>query len=49
MHAIKFYVFFFLNNEFSATALGHDKVVQTFLLRLILNKDISIQLTNATY
>lgn len=46
---LSFMFFFFLNNEFSATALGHDKVVQTFLLHLILNKDISIQLTNATY
>lgn len=38
--------FFFLNNESSATALGHYKVVQIFPLHLILYEDIFTQLIN---
>lgn len=38
------FVFVFLNNEFSATAVGHHKMVQTFPLLLILH--VFIQLIN---
>lgn len=43
MHASKFCVFFL--NEFSATAVGRHKMVQTFPLFLILH--VFIQVINA--